>query len=133
MILKVFDIGTYNVLRSAIGCSLYRSLPLPTNWNRNDSPHVALIESTGDRVFCFLISQPLDNEEDIWVKELDSLQSDAVVEVKYNQSDYRYYRRNGENWTMVAEKKDQFFVDIYQRGNYPVTVPTFDDNWSAFD
>ena len=129
----VFDIGTYNVLRSAIGSSLYRSLPVPTKWNPMDPPHVALIESTGDRVFCFLISEYLDCSEEIWVKNISSLQSDAVVEIKHSSCDYRYCRRNGENWTMVAEKKDQFFVDIYQRGNYPVTVPTLDDNWSAFD
>lgn len=129
----VFDIGTYNVLRSAMGRSLYRSLPLPTSWNPNDTPHVALIESTGDMVFCFLISHYLDNGEEYWVKELNSIRNDVVVEVKHNRSDYRYYRRNGNNWTMVAEKKDQFFVDIYQRGDYPMTVPTLDDNWSALD
>ena len=128
----VFDIGTYNVLRSAVGASLFRSLPLPNNRNQMDTPHVALIESTGDRIFCFLISQRTEDGE-MWVKDIDFVQNDAVIEVKYSQSDYRYYRRNGENWTMVAEKKDQFFVDIYQRGNYPVTVPTLDDNWSAFD
>ena len=133
MILMVFDIGTYNVLRSAVGASLFKSLPLPLNWNQTDSPHVALIESTGDRVFCFLISQLLENGEEIWVKNINSIQHDAVVEVKHNRSDYRYYRREGKNWTMVAEKKDQFFVDIYQRGNYPVTIPTLDDNWSALD
>lgn len=129
----MFDIGTYNVLRSAVGSSLYRYLPVPKDWDPLDPPHVALIESTGDRVFCFLISQYLDTSEEIWVKNINSIQSDAIIEVKYSRYDYRYYRRNGENWTMVAEKKDQFFVDIYQRGEYPITVPTLDDNWSALD
>ena len=129
----MFDIGTYNVLRSAAGCSSHRHLPIPKQWNPTDQPHVALVESIGDHMFCFLISQPLDDCEGIWVKDLDSVQDDTVVEVKHNRSDYRYYRRIGEYWAMVAEKKDQFFVDIYQRGNYPLTVPTLDDNWSAFD
>ena len=129
----VFDIGTYNVLRSAIGSSLYRYLPTPRHWDPKDPPHVALIESTGDRVFCFLISHCVDNCEKIWVKNLNSTQSDAIVEVKHSRLDYRYYRRNGENWTMVAEKKDQFFVDVFQRGSHPITIPTLDDNWSAFD
>jgi len=131
--LKVFDVGTFNVLQSAIGSTLYRSLPVPRDWSENDIPHVALIESTGDRVFCFLISHADGNDEEIWVKDIESIPENSVIEVKFSRSDYRYYRRTGKNWTMVAEKKDQFFVDIYQRGDYPVTVPTLDDNWSALD
>ena len=131
MILKLFDIGTYNVLRSAVGSTSHRNLPLPTHWNPMDQPHVALIESTGDRVFCFLISQLIRDE--IWVKDLESIQDDAVVEVKFSSFDYRYYRRHGDYWAKVAEKKDQFFVDVYQRGTYPLTVPVLDDNWSALD
>ena len=122
MILKLFDIGTYNVLRSAIGSSSHRHLPLPEQWNPTDHPHVALVESTGDRVFCFLISQPTDDNDEIWVKDLDSVQDDAVVEVKHSRSDYRYYRRDGDYWAKVAEKKDQFFVDVYHRGNYPTNI-----------
>jgi len=129
----VFDIGTYNVLRSAVGASSHRQLPLPRQWDPVDQPHVALIEFIGDRVFCFLISQHSDENNEIWIKNLDYAQDDTVVEVRHSSSDYRYYRRNGEYWAMVAEKKDQFFVDVYQRGTYPLTVPTLDDNWSAFD
>ncbi|TFG98966.1 MAG: hypothetical protein E4H14_20555 [Candidatus Thorarchaeota archaeon] len=129
----MFDIGTYNVLRSAVGSSSHRHLPIPTHWNPVDQPHVALVEFIGDRAFCFLISQPSNDSKGIWVRNLDSVQDDTVVEVKHNNSDYRYYRRSGEYWDMVAEKKDQFFVDVYQRGNYPLTVPTLDDNWSVFD
>ena len=129
----MFDIGTYNVLRTAAGSSSHRQLPVPTQWDPMDQPHVALVEFIGERVFCFLISHPSDDSEGIWVKDLDSVQDDTVVEVKHSRSDYRYYRRNGEYWEMVAEKKDQFFVDVYQRGSYPLTVPTLDDNWSAFD
>lgn len=130
---RLFDTGTYNVLSSAVGSSSYRGLPVPKHWNPVDRPHVALVESSGERVFCFLVSQPSEDNEEIWVKDLDSIQDDAVVEVKHSNSDYRYYRRYGQNWMMVAEKRDQFFVDVYQRGNYPLTVPTLDDNWSAFD
>lgn len=131
--LKVFDIGTFNVLQSAIGSTLYRNLPVPRDWDEKDIPHVALIDSTGDRVFSFLISHADGNDEEIWVKDIESIPENVVIEVKFNRNDYRYYRRTGNNWTMVAEKKDQFFVDIYQRGDYPVTVPTLDDNWSALD
>jgi hypothetical protein len=128
----MFDTNTYNVLRLAAGSSSYESLPTPEYWDPIDQPHVALLESTGDRVFCFLMSQPLLNNK-LWVKDLNYVQNEAVVEVRYNNSEYRYYRRDGHNWIEVAEKKDQFFVDVYQRGEYPLTVPTLDDNWSAFD
>ena len=94
---------------------------------------MALVEFTGDQAFYFLLSQPSMGEEELWVRNLDSIHGDIVVEVKHSNSDYRYYRRDGQNWTMVAEKRDQFFVDVYQRGSYPMTVPTLDDNWSAFD
>ena len=84
-------------------------------------------------MFSFLISQPSDDGIELWVRDLDAIQSDAVVEVKHNEFDYRYYRRDENYWSKVAEKKDQFFMDVYQRGDYPVTVPILDDNWSAFD
>jgi hypothetical protein len=98
-----------------------------------DRPHVALLESAGDQVFCFLLSQPSKYDDELWVKDLDSIHGDAVVEVKHNNADYRYYRRDEQNWMKVAEKTGQFFVDVYQRGSYPIAVPTLDDNWSAFD
>lgn len=129
----MFDADTYNVLRLAAGSSSHRNLPVPKYWNPIDRPHVALLESTGDRVYCFLMSQPSDDQRDLWVMDLDYVKSEAVVEVKHSNSDYRYYRRDGQNWMKVAEKRDQFFVDVYQRGTYPIAVPTLDDNWSAFD
>ncbi|TFG29649.1 hypothetical protein EU528_09375 [Candidatus Thorarchaeota archaeon] len=129
----MFDTGTYNVLRSAVGSSSFRHLPLPQDWDPFDCPHVALVESTGDRVFSFLISQPTDDGDEIWVRDLDFVEDGTVIEVKHSQFDYKYYRRDGDCWAMVAEKKDPFFMDIYQRGDYPLTVPTLDDNWSAFD
>jgi hypothetical protein len=130
---KLFDTNTYNVLRLAVGSSSYSDLPIPEYWNSMDKPHVALIESIHEQVFCFLISQPLQDDGKLWVRNLESVQGEAVVEVKHTNSDYRYYRRDGSRWMKVAEKKDQFFLDVYQRGTYPLTVATLDDNWSAFD
>jgi hypothetical protein len=121
------------VLHTAVGSSTHRTLPVPKHWNSVDRPHVALVESEGDRVFYFLLSQPPNGDGEIWVKDLESIQGDVVVEIRHNNSDYRYYRRDGKNWTMVAEKRDQFFLDVYQRGSYPIAVATLDDNWSAFD
>ncbi|MFX1482818.1 MAG: hypothetical protein ACFFCP_06465 [Promethearchaeota archaeon] len=129
----MFDTNTYNVIRLAAGCSSYRSLPVPRHWNMIDRPHVALMETLPDRVFCFLVSQPSEDNDEIWVKDLSTIQGAIVVEVKHNHSDYRYYRRDGQTWTMVAERRDHFFIDVYQRGNHPLTIPTLDDNWSAFD
>ena len=129
----MFDIDTYNVLRLAAGSTTHKSLPVPKQWNSIDRPHVALLEYTHDRVFSFLISQPSSDERELWIRDLNTVQSDAVIEVKHSNSDYRYYRRDGRNWLKVAEKRDQFFIDIYQRGSHPITVPTLDDNWSAFD
>ena len=94
---------------------------------------MALIEFADNQVFCFLLSQPSEDNEQMWVRDLDSIHGDIVVEVKHSNSDYRYYRRDGQTWTMVAEKRDQFFIDVYERGSYPMTVPTLDDNWSASD
>ena len=131
--LKLFDTGTLNVLRSAIGSASFEDLPLPTQWDGFDPPHVALVESAGNRVFSFLISQTFEDTNELWVRDLDSIQEDAVVEVKHSCYDYRYYRRDRERWAMVAEKKDPFFMDVFQRGEYPLSVPTLDDNWSAFD
>ena len=98
-----------------------------------DRPHVALVETSFGQVFCFLISQPSDDNQEMWIKDLNPVQSEAVVEVKHTNSDYRYYRRDGQTWTKVAERRDQFFIDVYQNGNHPLSVPTMDDNWSAFD
>ena len=130
---KLFDTDTFNVLRLAAGSTIHKDLPVPKQWNSIDRPHVALLEYTHDRVFSFLISQPSTDARELWVRDLNTLQNDAVVEVKYTSSDFRYYRRDGRNWLKVAEKRDQFFIDVFQRGNFPVTVPTLDDNWSAID
>jgi hypothetical protein len=94
---------------------------------------VALVEFTGGQVVCFLLSQPSGINEEISVRNLDSIHGDIVVEVKHSNSDYRYYRRDGQTWTMLAERRDQFFIDVYEQGSYPMTVPTLDDNWSALD
>lgn len=130
---NLFDTGTYNVLYSAVGCTSHRNLPVPRYWNIVDRPHVALVESVGDRVFYFLLSQPARDNGELWIKDLDSITGNVVVEIKHNNSDFRYYRRDGKNWTKIAEKRDQFFMDVYQRGSYPVAVATLDDNWCAFD
>jgi len=84
-------------------------------------------------VFCFLLSQPSRTSEQLWIKDLGCISGDVVVEVKHTNSDYRYYRRDGQSWTKVAEKRDQFFIDVYQNGTHPIAVPTLDDNWSAID
>lgn len=130
---ELFDIDTYNVLRLAAGSTMYKDLPIPKQWNSIDRPHVALLEYTYDRVYSFLISQPSNDEKELWIRDLNTIQNDAVLEVKHTNSDYKYYRRHGQNWLKVAERHDQFFIDVYQRGNNPVVVPTLDDNWSAID
>ncbi|MBN2229213.1 MAG: hypothetical protein JW779_06425 [Candidatus Thorarchaeota archaeon] len=129
----MFDTGTYNVLRSAVGASSYRNLPAPKKWNSIDRPHVALVESIGNQVLSFLLSNPKKDTDDLWIKNPDVLQSDAVVEVRYSSTDYRYYRRDSTYWTKVAEKSDPFFIEVYQRGSNPIEVPVLDDNWSALD
>jgi hypothetical protein len=123
----------YNILHSAVGCSSHKNLPAPKLWNSIDRPHVALVESSYDRVFCFLLSQYSHDTKELWINNIDSIPGDVVVEVKHTNSDYRYYRRDRGAWTKVAERRDQFFIDVYQDGNHPIAVPTLEGNWSTFD
>ncbi len=85
---KLFDRDTYNVIRLANGCSSHRNLPVPKHWNSVERPHVALVDTSNDRVFCFLLSQPTENNEEMRVKDLSSIQGTVVVEVKHSHSDY---------------------------------------------
>lgn len=70
---------------------------------------------------------------ELWINDIESLRDDVVVEVKHTNSDYRYYRRAGGIWTKVAERRDQFFIDVYQEGTHPIAVPMLENNWSTFD
>jgi hypothetical protein len=90
-------------LRSTMGSTSYRRLPVPTQWDAVSRPHVALLDSAGDRAFCFFLSHPSPEDRGLSVAGLRSAEMGTIVEVRHSALDYRYYRRDSEVWRPVAE------------------------------
>ena len=123
---QLIDESMLRVMQSAMGASSYRRLPIPRNWNPVDRPHVALLESTDDCVFCFFVSEPAADSSELSVKDLDCVPDNTVVEVRYSSYDYRYYRHDGHVWIVVAQARDRFFMEFYVHGSPADSLWFFD-------
>lgn len=72
----------------------------------------------------FFLSEPQAAEGQLDAGDLAALPPDSVIEVRYSQTDYRYYRRREYDWTKVAEIRDPFIteLDVYEYGFVPIHV-----------
>jgi hypothetical protein len=123
VIVQMTEANVLVFLRSAVGSSSYRKLPVPKHWDTMNRPHVALLDSVDERVFCFFLSQPSVQGNGLTVVDLKDAPTGTVVEIRRNALDYRYYRRESEAWRLVAEVRSQFLMEVYDRGDGPVVVP----------
>ena len=98
-----------------------------------DRPHIALLESVDDIIFYFFLSQPSEERRELQIENLENVEDNTVVEVRYSSSDYRYYRRNGGMWMTVAEMRNPFFMEVYEDGSCPVPIQFPDDRLSISD
>jgi hypothetical protein len=111
------DEGTYHTLLSASGSLYFKDLPSPRDWSPIHRPHVALLYCEDKEVFRFYLSAPCKRDR-LCVWDTKSLETNSLVEIKYNDLDYRYYRRDNGNWAMVGEARDSPFeeLDTYHFG-----------------
>jgi hypothetical protein len=110
-------------MHSVVGSTAYARLPVPTQWNAVDRPHVALLNSTNDMTFRFLMSNVSPEDNQLSVMDLGFTRTGTMVEVRHSALDYRYYRRDGEIWLLVARVRNRFLMEIYDRPGSPVLVP----------
>ena len=99
------DDKMYHTLLSSSGSLYFKELPVPRDWSSIHRPHVAVLYCENKKVFRFFLSTPCKNEK-ICVWDAKNLEYNSLVEIKYSDLDYRYYRRDSKAWTMVGEARD---------------------------
>ena len=109
------DNDIYRMLQVADGAYTCRILPIPGCWNPITRPHVALLMPSGKKIIHFYLSNPSSSSssEKLDVASIDQLPPKSVIEVRYSNTDYRYYRRDKTMWVMVAESRNQLFLDVF--------------------
>jgi hypothetical protein len=120
------DEGTYLVLRSASGAFTCRYPPVPKRWNSIDRPHVALLLPDTGGIFSVFLSQPEDDESKVdrslEVSDLSRIPPKSIIEIRHNNAQYAYYRRDNGSWTKVAEASDPFVVEVFSHGYAPIIM-----------
>ncbi|MBD3159736.1 MAG: hypothetical protein GF309_13220 [Candidatus Lokiarchaeota archaeon] len=123
------DSGVYSILHRAEGVLSLREPPVPKEWDTTKRPHVALLQRHEDSVVRFFLSDPAEGDGELDACDLTVLPHDSVIEVRYSQTDYRYYKRREYDWTKVAEIRDPFIteLDVYEYGSVPIRFTLDED------
>jgi len=120
------DEGTYLVLRSASGAFTCRYPPVPKKWNPVDRPHVALLLPDVKGIFPVFLSQPEEESSNsssyLVTKDLTTLSTKSIIEIRHGNSHFAYYRRDNGSWTKVAEASDPFVVEVFSHGYAPIEM-----------
>ncbi|MDF1540938.1 MAG: hypothetical protein P1Q69_18725 [Candidatus Thorarchaeota archaeon] len=122
----MIDEGTLLVLQSANGAFSCRTPPMPKDWNPVDRPHVANLVSLGRDVFRVYLSTPLRRKGTmkytLAIAEIDTLPSKSIIEIRHDNVEYSYYRRDERIWTKVAESSSPFMIEVFSHGTSPIIV-----------
>lgn len=120
------DEGTYLVLRSASGAFTCRYPPVPKIWNSVDRPHVALLLPDMNGIFPVFLSEPKNGggqtPKYLETKDLTTLPTKSIIEIRHSNAHYAYYRRDNGSWTKVAEASDPFVVEVFSHGYAPIVM-----------
>jgi hypothetical protein len=120
------DEATYLILRSASGAFSCKYPPVPRNWNPVDRPHVAMLVPDIAGIFSVFLSNPeiggSKSRQSLEVSDLNRLPAKTVIEIRHNNSQYAYYRRDNGSWTKVAEASDPFVVEVFSHGYAPIIM-----------
>jgi hypothetical protein len=115
--------GLLALLRLAGGSTAFNRLPVPRVWDPAKRPHVARLEAIGDGVLSFYLTHPADEDTNLGLSDVENVPDGTIMEVRHSELDTRYYRREAEMWRMVAELKNEFYIEVYDGGTVPVVVP----------
>lgn len=127
MMVELTEANILAFLRSAPGSASYKRLPLPKKWDVGSRPHVAVLDSVGDVVFCFFLSSPSAEGSELDISDIRVLPIGTVVEVRYSALDYRYFRRDEEGWRLVGEVRSHLLMEIYNTESLPVVLSLYED------
>lgn len=106
----------YSALQQASSTVHFRELPYPHEWNPIDRPHVALLLCENGYVFRFYLSTPCAERKKLHVWNPQRISIDSLVEVKYNDMDLRYYRREEKMWALVGEARNHMYKEFNEYG-----------------
>ena len=122
----MIDEGTLLVLRSANGAFSCRTPPLPRDWNPVDRPHVANLVHLDHDVYRVYLSTPVRMHASVRYKlaisELEHLPLKSIIEIRHDNVEFSYYRKDKDLWTKVAESNSPFMVEVFSHGTSPIIV-----------
>lgn len=122
----IIDEGIYLILKSATGAFSCKSPPLPKDWNPTDRPHIANLVPLDHMVFRVYLSTPRrvlgKMNYELLISNLDVLPSQSIIEIRYNNIEFSFYRKDNGIWTKVAEVNDSFTVEVFSHGAAPVVL-----------
>ena len=122
----MIDEGTLLVLQSANGAFSCRYPPLPRKWNSVDRPHIANLVSLDRQVFRVYLSTPSrvkgSMEYDLMISDLDRLPTKSIIEIRHDNIEFSYYRKDEGIWTKVAESSSPFMVEVFSHGTTLIIV-----------
>ncbi len=120
------DEGAYFLLKSAMGAFSCKVPPLPKTWDPAARPHIANLVYFDHSVFRVYLSTPKrlsgTMKYDLLVFDLNSLPSGSIIEIRYDNAEYGYYRKDDSIWTKVAESRDVFTVEVYSHSTSPIIL-----------
>ncbi len=118
------DSGLWRILKEAEGVLSLREPPVPREWDDIKRPHVALLQCFNDDVVRFYLSEPHTTEGKLDAGDLTTVAPDSVIEVRYDHTDYRYYKRRKNGWAKVAETRNLLAPELhaYVQGSVPVRL-----------
>ncbi len=122
----IVDENIYLILKSATGAFSCRNPPLPKAWNPGDRPHIAHLVSLDHSVFRVYLSMPQrisgTLKYDLLVSDLNTLPAGSIIEIRYNNLEFSYYRKDNGIWTKIAESTNSFLFEVFSHGAAPVII-----------
>ncbi len=108
------------VLKAAPGAYSCSTLPLPQEWDPIRRPHVALLLPSGDGIFRVMLSCPENHRKLMVNSTIDGVKRGSIIEIRYDETEFSYYRKESSGWTKVGASGDPFFVEVFTSGLNPL-------------
>jgi hypothetical protein len=124
--------GAFQVMRRIPGAYSVRKIPIPKEWDSKRRPHVALLHPTSDEMARVILSEHIGNGK-IQSMDTERLPAGSIVEIKQNNSEYNYFRRENIGWSRVADGIEPCCIEAFQGGTEPIEINLcLGDNWCNF-
>jgi hypothetical protein len=113
--------GAFQVMRRIPGAYTVRNIPIPRRWDPKQRPHAAILHPTSDEMARVILSEHV-GDGIIQSMNPDTLPTDSIIEIKRNNSNYCYYRKDKIGWVKVADGIEPCFLEAFQGGAEPVEI-----------